>query len=163
MFMFFFFQLYSLEYDMYSFFEQYGEVESTNIRFENDDSFYGLIQCKDSKVADNLVERGRISFGDIEFQVKTINESEDDQQTNVSIIECFKNCTLIELKIKPLRQDTQNNILTILNDDCLRLIFEKFHQLSDFHSIANVCMKFIRISNDIFPSKIKQQYVNFID
>lgn len=76
--MFIFFQLFP-EHNMYYFFEQYGEVESTNIRFEDDDNFHGFIQLKNSKVADNLVERGRISIGDIEFQVKPSNESEDDQ------------------------------------------------------------------------------------
>lgn len=149
---------------IHDFFMQYGEVESTNIRSEKDVVLDGLIQFADSKIADNLIERGLISIFDIEYEVKSMNEPKDDvQETNVSIVECLENLKLNEVKSEPSVQDTQSNILTVLNDDCLRLVFRKFNDLCDFHSIANVCKHFNRIAKEVFHHKIKHTFVDFID
>lgn len=142
-------------------FPQYEQIESINIQFENGVILYGLIQYTNSKIVENLVGRGRFFIHDVEYEVKPMSESKDDQHTNVDMIGHFTDLKLIEENVVDSftqdtenRQGTQNNILTILNDDCSREIFRKIDKLSDFHSIANVCKQFNRIAKEIFPSKI---------
>lgn len=149
---------------MSSFFQKYGEIESTNIRCENNVLVCGLIQYKDCKVANYLVEQGKISLYDVEYEIKPMNEFRDDQHRNVKIIERIGKLSLVEVKkFGKLTQNTQNNIFTVLNDDCLHQIFKKIDQMSDFHSIANVCIKFNRISKEAFSSKLRQTTVSFTD
>ncbi|XP_031617566.1 uncharacterized protein LOC116337280 isoform X2 [Contarinia nasturtii] len=138
---------------------QYGEVESANIQFENDAIICGLVQYRDSKIASNLVDRGQIFIRNIEYKVKPMNAL----YTSVGMIECLEKLKLNELKSEPFTQDTQNNIITVLNDDCLRETFRKFDKLSDFHSIANVCKQFNRIAKEVFSSEIKYETVCFLN
>lgn len=138
---------------------QYGEIESVNIKIENDAIICGLVQYRDSKIASNLIDQSHIFLQNIEYKVKPMNAL----YTGVGMIECLEKLKLNELKSEPFTQDTQNNIITVLNDDCLREIFRKFHKLSDFHSIANVCEHFNRIAKELFSSEIKYETVCFLN
>lgn len=156
--------LFRFQHDIHIF-PQYEQIESINIQFENDVILCGLIQYTNSKIVENLVGRGRFFIRDIiEYKVKPMSELKDDQHTNVDMIEHFTDLKLIEENVEDsFKQDTQNNILTVLNDDCLREIFRKIDKLSDFHSIANVCTQFNRIAKEVFPSKIKYAYIYFFN
>lgn len=57
----------------------------------------------------------------------------------------------------------QGQLLTVLNDDCLRHIFRQFSCLVDFCSIANVCLKFNEIAREVFSLKIKKKKIRFCD
>lgn len=96
------------------------------------------------------MERGRVILEDIEFQVKSLNKKKKQVDT-----------------IEPLLQvtigDAEKNILNILNDDCLWLIFGKIKHFSDIYSIANVCKRFRKIAKHTFASNFKQEAINLID
>lgn len=77
--------------------------------------------------------------------------------TSVGMIEFKKKLKLNELKSEPFTQGTQNNTITVLNDDCLHETFRKFDKLSDFQSIANVCEQFNRIAMEVISSEKKYE------
>lgn len=88
--------------------------------------------------------------------MNALNSSDD-------VIECLEEVEWNELEAEPLTQDTRNNILTALNEDCLREIFRKFKKLSDFHSVANVCQQFNKISKEVFSLEMRYETVCFLN
>lgn len=150
----------------YDFFERFGGIESTNIRIRTaGDLHYVLVQFKDAKVADDLIKQGQIMMNNIEFEIKPLYEirkPNDKSSINNSITEQMETSTLSEMNIDSLTltQNSPNNIMNALFDDCLRLIFEKIYHPADFNSIANVCLRFKRIAKEIFPSKIRQRTIS---
>lgn len=140
-----------------NFFNTFGDVESTHN--DLDENFYFvLVQFKDAKIAEDLVKRSRVVINDIEFQVES---------TKISVAQVVKNVFIqvvdFEPSFQPTSEDSPTNILNLLDDDCLRLIFEKVKHLSDIYSITNVCMRFNRIAKQIFATKINQECIDLID
>lgn len=159
---------------VYDFFKHFGKVESTNDRslFKNrcfGKLYYVLVQFKDAKVAIDLIKRDRIIINCIEFEVKPLHKifkPENETDINNTLSEDYKkSLSLSELNIKSSTDqdvpdiDSPDNILNALNDDCLRLIFEKINRLSDFTPITKVCKQFERIAHEIFHLKIRKRRV----
>lgn len=59
-------------------------------------------------------------------------------------------------------ENSPNHILNALNDDCLYVIFKKSTLLS-LCSIANVCVRFSKIAQQVFASKYKHKTIGCSD
>lgn len=89
----------------------------------------------------------KIRINSINTEYQSINASIDD---------------IIDLMLAPPDRNSPKNILNALNDDCLRLIFEKLH-LSTLCSVSNVCVRFNTIASEIFQLKYKNKMIKFGD
>ncbi|XP_031630302.1 uncharacterized protein LOC116345232 [Contarinia nasturtii] len=146
-------------YAVYSFLRKYGAIESTQY-FVREKEQYLLIEFKNIKTADRLVMRRQITFNHQKFKVEPLKKAQ------LLIHGLLSRNDQIEDFEKPNsmpNNETQKNILNILNDDCLRMIFEKVVNIGDFHSIQKVCGRFEEIAKQIFPLKIKRCDVNIWD
>lgn len=64
----------------------------------------------------------------------------------------------MESDVPPVENSPQN-ILNVLNDDCIKSIFLQITNLSDFLSAAEVCTRFQRNAQDCFKQKFKEVYI----
>lgn len=62
--------------------------------------------------------------------------------------------------LEPPAESSPSNILNALDDQCLREIFERIHQVSDFYTISNVCMRFNEVAKEAFASKFKHTSIS---
>lgn len=99
----------------------------------------------------DLINRGRIIMNNTDFKVEPLHQIHKRKNED----------TRLGGMRKAVAQDSPNNIMNCLNDDCLRLIFERIDHLADFVSIVNVCKRFKQIGEEMFPSKIRQKWVRF--
>lgn len=60
--------------------------------------------------------------------------------------------------VKPPEQDSPNQILNALNDDCLCEVF-RFLPLIDLNNAAEVCVRFNALAKEVFSSKFKNTFI----
>lgn len=150
----------------YKNFKQFGVVESINIHYgwtENQYTLYKLfVQFKDVEVAGLFLKRGHCRFRGVKYEVKPLQKPSNGDNISIQL----ENLTFQEeedpLSICPT-EDSPNNILNALDDDCLCLVFEQIDQLADFVTITKVCTRFKRLVKRISRSIIKQFTLNFAD
>lgn len=139
---------------MYDFFKQFGDIKSTMHFGRYGKENYVLVEFARKEVAAQMAMRRGFTINGNKYKVESI------EKTDTFIYDL--NLEPAEIS-KPPSNDSSKNILIVLNDDCIGLIFEKISNIRDFHSISNVCVRFNRIARKIFSSKIKRRCVNFGD
>lgn len=154
------------KYWLKKYFEQFGEVESSNFSVGLPATLrYILIQYKDARAVNKLLNQGRVRVSFIEFEVKplrNIRKSVREPDANTDLTKAMETLTLGTKSVKSSRTQAENspdNILNALNDDCLRAIFGKINRLADIVSISHVCKRFKQIGEDVFPWTIRRSRV----
>lgn len=137
---------------MYEYFKNFGEIKSTRHFGRYGKENYVLVEFACKGVAAQMAMRRGFIINGQKFKVESI------EKTDTLIYDL--NLESAEMS-KPPSNDSPKNILNVLNDDCIGLIFEKIWNIRDFHSISNVCVRFNQIARQIFPSKIKRRCVDF--
>lgn len=148
-----------------NFFKKFGKVKSVNKRFRRCHQDHTcqrsvivdvLIQFKNAKVANALIELGRIRVHNVELEVKPKNEpitnSFGIERMQISLVELMNASRALAPK------NAHVSITDVLDDDCLGLIFEKL-DLIDVVPISTVCKRFKRIAEYTFPSKIRSECI----
>lgn len=138
----------------YKHLKRYGDIESIRTGCFN----CLLIQYKDAKDAAKLMKISRIEIDHTEFEIVSTNKFHD-----VANGVCAHQATeqTDSHLVHGAVEQSSNDILSTLNDDCLREIFRKLHRFADFSAVANVCKRFNKIALEIFPLKIKQKQFGF--
>lgn len=113
------------------------------------------IEFEDAEAAAQFVERQQIMPNDIRRY---------ERMPKVMCAICRKLPRFAEEKftnpmLQPPEEDSPNNILNAFDNNCLREIFDRTQQVSDFYSIANVCVRFNTISKESFALKFKNTTV----
>lgn len=133
---------------VYKCFNRFVDVESVQSRC--DDCVYVQFSC--NQVAATFLRKGRIENDGIEFRIRRVEKFHDIK------VSCDHN-KLYEkdpkIMLQPPAEDSPDNILNALPDFCLAEIFRKLNEVSDFISVANVCVRFNTIAKEIFSSKIR--------
>lgn len=156
-----------LDHDFFfKFFNRFVKVESVDIRYRDQ---YTLIQFRDAKVAYDLHKKGQLRIGDVGFKIKLLNQFD---QSKGDIIQQVDNLTFQDENeevnaINPESivptEESPDNLMNALDDECLCLIFERIHLIADFISIANVCWRFKRTAERTLRFKLKKMRVRFVD
>lgn len=137
---------------MYEYFKQFGEIKSTLHFGRYGKENYVLVEFACKEVAAQMAMRRGFIINGQKFKVESVEKSDTlIYDLNLESAEMSK----------PPSKDSPKNILNVLNDDCIGLIFEKISNIRDFHSISKVCVRFAQIAGKIFPSKIKRRCVDF--
>lgn len=142
----------------YEHFETFGGIECASGQYGNNGVYNMFVQFKEVKDAVYFLRKGHCRIRGMKYAVKQLESD--------SISVKLKNLTFQEevdpLSIVPL-ENSVNNILNTLDDDCLCLIFEQINQLADFVSITKVCIRFKRLAKKISKSLLKKQILWFAD
>lgn len=133
-----------LRYKMYYIFQQYGPVE----RFHSCNPHEMDVTLWRTGKSDQLKHQTEI---DIEGSNCTIEWLRDEAI-------CIERVRVAESLLSPPDQQSPNNIVNMLNDDCLRTIFESNHlSLDDLCAIGSVCVRFNEIVKQVFAAKHKNE------
>lgn len=139
----------------YELFRGFGEIHQLQCRSNN----CFTIEFKDEQIAAQLLKKKQLLIDGNTLQMRANNENQQSISNQMNEANEI-NPLLLE---PPPAQDSPKNILNALNDHCLCVIFQNINHLSDFHSIANVCVKFNQIAQLVFSSKIRSRWINFED
>lgn len=79
-------------------------------------------------------------------------------------IRARKNLRIPKVLRIPPHQQSPNHILSVLNDDCLRAIFERseISDIDDQCAIASSCRRFQHIAADVFQRRYRNEHKSFI-
>lgn len=134
-------------YEIYKIFQQFGQIEMVTRKY----NFYDITMW--THRFSQLKNHSEIKVNNHLFTVGWLGDRMFGSGRDEPLIltKCQEHFLLT-----PFDEPSTKHILTILNDDCLRLIFESSAlNLWDLISIANVCKRFKRIANLVFRSKYR--------
>lgn len=119
---------------------------------------YCLIEFEDQDVVNKIALDGYININGERIEIELMEGPEDYMNQPPYNIE--------GLFLEPPYENPLNGLnISELNDDCLRLVFRKLSLsgLSTLYSIANVCVNFNKIANEIFGLKYRKKQFRFCD
>lgn len=140
--------------DVYVYFKQFGEIQSTLHVGRYGKENYVFVEFKCRETAAKIVMRQQFVINGQQFKVASI------EPTAPLIYDLYFEFN--EMSRAP-NVDSPENILNVLDDDCIKLIFDKISNIRDFYSISNVCVRFKKIAGIVFSYIIKHKCVNFRD
>lgn len=154
-FWFFFFEFVSFQpslssYSIHSVFKQFGEIKNI-LYFEQQLKCETIIEFKTPEGANAAYLKRHIQIGSHTIIV---------QRFNTFLKKCYSDEVkgkINDILLQPPGEQSPNNILNILNDDCLYEIFKKIPS-SNYGSIANVCVRFNRILSEMLSRKYSSSY-----
>lgn len=137
------------------YFERFGDVEAVRVHSKNGNHHYGFVQFKMEECAKRALSMKSHRIGNCFVKVKAADkwhqpvarqedhwhESDEDEGPQ-------------DLLLVPPEEDSAQQILNILNDDCLRVVF-KFFELNDLCNTAMVCVRFQQHAIDAFSLKYR--------
>lgn len=142
-----------LEESGYEYVKQFGEVESTSMQYGKYGVYYILVHFEDAENVNRFLKRGHCTIFFHKFEVKPPLDQIHQSTTNI-ISKHLENLSKVNETVPA--EDSPHNIMNALDDECLCLIFERIHELTDFISLTNVCWRFKRITKRISNSKMKE-------
>lgn len=141
---------------VYWLFNWFGKVKSIQSGCDDCSSCF-TVEFRDGQIAAQLLNKRQLKLDGSTFQVRSINKFHHQSiLNNIDVVD-----NIDPLLRPPSAQDSPKHILNLLNDHCLCEIFQNIDHLADFHSIANVCVRFNQIAKLVFPSKIRLRWINF--
>lgn len=109
---------------------------------------------------EELIAKGQMDFEDKRIQVKSLKEYKRRfrriSANILNVVDTF------DTLLQPPAQDSPQNILNVLCDDCLREIFKKLH-FSTLDTVANVCIRFNLVAKEAFLSKYQSKTINILE
>lgn len=141
-----------LIFQIYSAFSRVGQINHFRLTLDPTYSVdhIPVISIKSSNI-DELERQCEIIAIQFAFQIERKRRQEQDD--NVAYKENADQSTLFA----PPAQDSSNNILNTLNDDCLRTIFHMADMMG-LTAIANTCTRFHSIAKEVFGTRRFEEY-----
>lgn len=151
----------------YESFSQFGKLRFVGFdrpRISKGEPVIGFMEFEDESdsvaVTEELIAKGRMDFEDKRIQVKSLKEYKRRfrriSANILNVVDTF------DTLLQPPAQDSPQNILNVLCDDCLREIFKKLH-FSTLDTVANVCIRFNRVAKEAFLSKYRTKTINILE
>lgn len=133
-------------YEIYTIFQQFGQIKMVTRKY----NFYDITMW--THRFNQLKNHSEIEVNNHLFTVGWLG----DRMIGSGRDELIQTKCQQQFPLTPFVEHSTKHILSTLNDDCLRLIFESSTlNLWDLISIANVCKRFKRIANLVFRSKYR--------
>lgn len=146
---------------MYWTFRKYGTVESVQISSNKDKHL--LIQFKDERTVNEMLLKRQIVINHFKFKIQSLKETHllvyGLMNRNFHVDPTNESNSMLQTP----SINVKSSILNILNDDCLREVFEKVCKIDDFESIVKVCPRFEQIATPVFETNVKRREISVLD